>query len=261
MGFKTLHVLSPDSSRGTKSQYTTETQNGGAHLFPNALLSLVCLAAPFLINSLYLSLSLSLEQERNLLIHSTEIIEQVGKASGRIGVYCERHATNTWFVSESSRGIISGASREAVTSRANRLREIPWARIVCLSVCVPEYLCLSESVCLFFLHIQRVCVCVCVCVCLCVSMHTCIHIYRRLYVSACLCVCVLVCLCIRVCLVCGCVSVPAVSLYSPLVSISQIINQSKHILPPCVHFSNHKSIKTYTAPLRHEGGQCHCQRR
>ena len=64
MGFKTLHVLSPDSSRGTKSQYTTETQNGGAHLFPNALLSLVCLAAPFLINSLYLSLSLSLEGGR-----------------------------------------------------------------------------------------------------------------------------------------------------------------------------------------------------
>jgi len=64
MGFKTLHVLSPDSSRGTKSQYTTETQNGGAHLFPNALLSLVCLAAPFLINSLYLSLSHTLEGGR-----------------------------------------------------------------------------------------------------------------------------------------------------------------------------------------------------
>jgi hypothetical protein len=34
MGFKTLHVLSPDSSRGTKSQYTTETQKWRCSPFP-----------------------------------------------------------------------------------------------------------------------------------------------------------------------------------------------------------------------------------
>jgi hypothetical protein len=34
MGFKTLHFLSPDGSRGTKSQYTTETQKWRCSPFP-----------------------------------------------------------------------------------------------------------------------------------------------------------------------------------------------------------------------------------